>query len=322
MKQKHNYNIEKPLVQHLPALAAFIATLNAEPQHHVGYCGGQSDEIMETLATDFEIVPALDCFVVAWEGDTLIGAMGFEPDFDTGLAEIWGPFVASGDPNLATALYAAVLERMPVQIKRLGFFINHLNSVGMGLCAHLGAVVKSDERIFKCRREDFESVYLAGATAVPMEPLESQLPLEPQETPEVMRLSLPLRMELEKMHNQLFKDSYIRGKALVERLDENHALFAELDGDMVSGYIDCEAEIDYSSAQIEFLGVNAQYRSKGIGNRLLVRALEWLFYAKNHQGIDVVRLCVNADNTGATRLYERLGFKLCHRMVYAVHEII
>lgn len=301
MKIPNQYAIEKPEKQHVPALAAFIATLNTQTQHHIGYCSTEINELEEILAGDFENMPALDSFVLAWEGDSLIGVMGYEPDFETGLAEIWGPFVSTGDPNLAVTLYTAMLEQLPTEIKRLGFFMNQVNMVGMGLCAHVGAVVKSNECLFTCHREDYKSQLDA-----------------PEET---FTLTLPLLSQIETLHDLLFKDTYISGKSLIEGQDQNHMSFVELDGDRVVGYIHCEAEAPYGTGQIEFLGVDPNVRNRGIGSRLLDRGLQWLFYGPENQTIDTVRLCVNANNDSATRLYERMGFKLAQQMVYAEHKM-
>ncbi len=301
MKHPNQYVIEKPEKQHTPALAAFIATLNGQSQHHIGYCSHQTEEVLEILSGDFGENPALDYFMVAWEGDSLLGVMGYEPDFETGLAEIWGPFVPTGDPNLAVSLYAAMLEQLPSEIKRLGFFMNHVNMVGMGLCAHVGAVVKSNQCLFTCDREDYKSLLEA-----------------PEET---LTLTLPLLSQIETIHDQLFKDTYISGKSLIEGHDQNHVSFVELEGDRVVGYIYCEAEAPYGTGQIEFLGVDPGVRNRGVGSRLLDRGLQWLFNGPNHTSINRVRLCVNVENTCATRLYEGMGFKLAQQMVYAEYKM-
>jgi RimJ/RimL family protein N-acetyltransferase len=48
------------------------------------------------------------------------------------------------------------------------------------------------------------------------------------------------------------------------------------------------------------------YRGTGIGSRLIVDALDW---ARKKKGVEKVTLGVFSNNTGALRLYEKLGFQ-------------
>jgi len=57
---------------------------------------------------------------------------------------------------------------------------------------------------------------------------------------------------------------------------------------------------------IEELAVNAEFRGKGVGRALMMRAIEW---AKG-QGFPGITLETQDNNVPACRLYERCGFEL------------
>ena len=67
---------------------------------------------------------------------------------------------------------------------------------------------------------------------------------------------------------------------------------------------------------IQNIGVIQQHRSKGIGSLIVNRCLQGF----REVGINFVVLEVTAQNTGAIRLYERLGFKI-QKTVFKVVEL-
>jgi ribosomal protein S18 acetylase RimI-like enzyme len=67
---------------------------------------------------------------------------------------------------------------------------------------------------------------------------------------------------------------------------------------------------------IQNVGVAPEHRGLGLGTMLVVRALEGFRQA----GLDRVRLEVTAENTGAVRLYQRMGFRKV-RTVYKAVEV-
>ncbi len=55
---------------------------------------------------------------------------------------------------------------------------------------------------------------------------------------------------------------------------------------------------------IDFIAVESRYRGRGIGTKLLNRAIA--FACEN--GLEKVRLFVRENNTNARKLYKKLGF--------------
>jgi ribosomal protein S18 acetylase RimI-like enzyme len=69
-----------------------------------------------------------------------------------------------------------------------------------------------------------------------------------------------------------------------------------------------------TDAELLAIAVHEQYRGGGVGAELASRVLRDLFA----DGADRVRVVVGADNEGANRLYDRLGF--VHAGTLSVHE--
>jgi ribosomal protein S18 acetylase RimI-like enzyme len=67
---------------------------------------------------------------------------------------------------------------------------------------------------------------------------------------------------------------------------------------------------------IQNLGILPAHRGRGLGARLLLRALEGFRLA----GLSRVHLEVTAENQGAIRLYRRLGF-ITVKTVFKVAEV-
>ena len=67
---------------------------------------------------------------------------------------------------------------------------------------------------------------------------------------------------------------------------------------------------------VQNLGIAPEHRGRGLGTLLLHRALVGFRQA----GLEYVQLEVTAENSGAIRLYSRLGFR-CVRTVYKAAEV-
>ncbi len=87
-------------------------------------------------------------------------------------------------------------------------------------------------------------------------------------------------------------------------------LVAELDGELVgSGYarIKQSEKVYFNFERFAYLGfmfVSPQHRGKGINKMIIDKLKEWA----KAQGLQELRLQVYADNEGAVRAYEKVGF--------------
>jgi len=71
------------------------------------------------------------------------------------------------------------------------------------------------------------------------------------------------------------------------------------------GYVYVEANPEYQDGSIEFIGTSEGAWNRGIGKKLLKKAIYLLF---QHNEIKDIHLSVNASNIQAVKLYEKTGF--------------
>ncbi len=107
-------------------------------------------------------------------------------------------------------------------------------------------------------------------------------------------------------------DSYFKAYEKIDS-DPNHELIiAELDGDVVGTlHLMFLPSISFQGglrAQVESVRVDVEYRSKGIGSKLM----KWTIERAKDRGAHVVQLTTHRSREEAHRFYERLGFKGSH----------
>ena len=76
----------------LRELSSFLARMNGDRHHHVGYCGEQEGEVYSTLLEDFSDHGRLNSqrFTVIYDQDQMVGALGFDVDEEEELLKYGG----------------------------------------------------------------------------------------------------------------------------------------------------------------------------------------------------------------------------------------
>jgi hypothetical protein len=77
-------------------LARFIKKINTKKSSHIGYCGVEKAEILDTLLNDFSDIKLEDSFMVAYRDDRMVGAVGFDVDLEEKTAEVWALLLMKG----------------------------------------------------------------------------------------------------------------------------------------------------------------------------------------------------------------------------------
>lgn len=267
-------------------MLGFIIQHNQDGEHHVGFFGLGENEIRETLA---EFIPPLEeSFLLAWEGEALVGLFGADYDLEIDRAWLYGPLVAG--PNwheTADALYAALQDIIPSAIHEQELFFDIRNQRGQEFAARHAFPPRSDNAVLYLERE------AARAPAASPQP--------------VCDYETAFFEQFETLHNDLFPHTYFTARQIVEKLDETHRLLLAVENGQVLGYIFCKR--DSVSAYIDFIGVAPAARGQGLGAALLERGIAWMFARPE---IRVIDLTVNADNAAALRLYQTFGFVTKH----------
>jgi ribosomal protein S18 acetylase RimI-like enzyme len=269
---------------HLAEVAAFVARLQADPTQHIGYFGEEAEETTVYIA---QLEPAgMDGFVLAYDGDRLIGLFGVEADPEIGRAWLHGPLVDHADWHaVADQLYEAARQQVLPEYVTLEEL--------------LGDVANANLREFASRQgfaplPDTAAVLRFRRAMGDNLPMASALDLTPEFHEAFIRL-----------HERTFPGTYYMGKQIIAQLDDRHKAFIVAEDGALQGYL--YGRIDTGGdGYIDFLGVEESARRRGIGRRLITAATRWLV---SIPGVRQVALTVNGTNTPAIALYTYLGYE-------------
>ncbi|MBM7587779.1 ribosomal protein S18 acetylase RimI-like enzyme [Bacillus pakistanensis] len=280
-------------VTNIEELAGFLAKLNGQPKHHIGYCGVTKKEIMNVLQNDFSDDPLEDSFFLVKEEGEIVGAIGFDIDHDDRSAEVWGPFISKADgwEEIAMKLWMGS-EPNRKSLNELHFFVNHQNERVSGFIKSLRARKKGEHKTFKINARQF-----SGASSE-----------------EIEELPTALNQAFIQLHNKVFPETYYTGEDILGRINQyNKVLALKGSHKELIGYVYVEIQPDQNEASLEYVAVTSSKRKFGYGTKLITAALETIFA---YPSIKEVSICVNTDLSGAIRLYKRAGFYQIHSLLH------
>lgn len=267
----------------LAEIASLIAQQNQTPEHQCITSGEGYDSILQTMLK-WDKVSEI-CFAIAVQDGRLVGLQGAEFDEELGRGWLWGPFALTENwTALAAALLAELQEILPPAVRRLDFFVHERNQRAFRF--YLG--------------QGFHSIQASHVYVAPR----PQAPLAPPEP--CYSLAEGQAGAFRALHDSIFPKTYYTGRDILDQLDGDHHVFVCGKGEDLLGYI--YASVDESAdGYIDFVGVRADVRGRGLGRRLLLTALDWLFAVKN---VAQVGLTVSDDQVNARSLYEKVGFRI------------
>ncbi len=98
-------------------------------------------------------------WVVASEGERLVGAFGFDVDLELGRAWLYGPFVRHGAwATTADSLWAALLPLLPGDLREHELFFNVKNVDGLAFAERHGFPLHGDALILRFGRDALASL--------------------------------------------------------------------------------------------------------------------------------------------------------------------
>ncbi|HLU24049.1 MAG TPA: GNAT family N-acetyltransferase [Bacillaceae bacterium] len=269
-------------------IARFIARVNKLKNHHIGYCGTDEEEILHYLKEEMTDIPFQDCFLLAYEDDSLIGVIGFEADLDNHHGEIWGPFITHDDwQGIAKNMWNDLIKMIPSEMDSVSLFVNKLN-----------VNVNEFSRALSCafnEKTDSHTILL----------YQKEVNGVPEKVPFITEITETEYSTMIKIHDIAFPKGYYDGEKIVQRMNDDDRVFVYKENDTVIGYIYVESQPLFGEGSIEFFAVNEGWRGRGIGKKLLQHALHWLL---SKDFIEELRLTVNSENAQAIHLYQAVGF--------------
>ncbi len=282
-----------PTIRHaatddLRALAGFVARLNAVAASQSLHCAADTPAAMRAALREEGTFPNgwERAFVVAEAGE-IVAAAGCQLDAERTRGWLWGPWVEGGFSwqSIAPALLDALLAGLPRSVRRVEAFLHAENRAGLRFLQSRGGSLGT-----------LTHLYVASRTAWASAP--EPLP--------------PLRPAHEVGFARLHADSFpAAGSTPADELlasrDDEHIIFAAVDGLRVLGYICASVNHAPHEGFIEYLAVRPAARGRGLGTRLVQTALRWIF--EEHR-LPQAALCVSEWRGNARRLYEAAGFRL------------
>lgn len=277
-------------------IASFIAKFNSKEESHIGYCGINKDEIANSLVEDITDIPFNESFIIATEDKKIIGVLGFDADFDSNSAEIWGPFLDEDKWYIATGMWNKMMEILPEEIDFINMFINKENENCLRLADSLHFTKESEEIILR-----FERSYIDKLQDI-----------------SIVELLPDYYRDIRLLHDKAFPNTYYNGNQILGMLNDHRKVFIDVKENKLIGYIYVEVNPIFGEGSIEFFAVDESQRGKGIGGKLLTMALKWLF---TFDSVDDITLCVNSTNEKALNLYKMVGFKQEYQLCYFAKNV-
>jgi ribosomal protein S18 acetylase RimI-like enzyme len=265
-------------------LVSFVARLNRDGTHHIGFFGESESDIRSSLA-ECLILPA-EGFMMAYDGEQLAGIFGVDADPEIDRAWLFGPLVDHADwHDIADKLYAKVLSLISVDIRDYDLFCDVRNVNMESFAARHGFPLTSENAVLTLLRDKYNP--------------------SARRRSRIIAYDERFFHQLEKLHKALFPNAYFTTQQMAEKVNEIHRLFLAVEENQLLGFHFCKIEPESESGYIDFIGTDSSARGRGIGADLLASGVDWMLSAPTTRKIN---LTVNADNTAARHLYENFGF--------------
>jgi ribosomal protein S18 acetylase RimI-like enzyme len=280
-----NLQVRKADASQLKDIASFVARLQDDNAHHTGYFGTEA-KLIEQYIMELEPIGP-EAFLLAYEGNALIGLLGLEFDLELGRAWLHGPMVDHDDWQLvADELYESALKQvLPTQIKDLELY---------------GDIANTNLRRFAQRKG-----FTIGSQAFTLCFPETQAKNLP--TVNARELEPKYHDAFKSLHRENFPGTYYSGQQIINKIDGRNKVFIAVENGELLGFIYPEIDTGSNQGYLNFLGVKKSARRQGIATKLIIAAVQWLLSLDE---IHEVRLTVSEENTGALKLYTNIGFEL------------
>lgn len=241
--------------------------------------------MLQTIIHDFSDIGWEQSFVATYENNNLIGVLGFDVDEVKKCVEIWGPFILSANwEEVALHMWKELIEKMPFHIEKFYGFYHVENNNCARLMKDLHAKKQERHSIFSLSNNIVEERSICNVE---------------EALPKVFEQFISL-------HNNVFPNTYYEGNEIIERLSDTNKLFVSMKNDKLEGYVYVEVNPEFQEAHIEFIATAENSRRKGVGERLLQAAVQYIF---SFQGMRKIELCLNTNNDRAMELYKKVGFE-------------
>jgi ribosomal protein S18 acetylase RimI-like enzyme len=275
-----------PCQDRFDELVQFVARLNGQATHHIGFFGEGEADVRASLAEC--LIPPSEGFTMAYENHELLGVFGVDADPEVDRAWLFGPLIDQPDwHDIADQLYAKVLRRIPVGIRDYDLFCDVQNVRMEAFAVRHGFPLHSENAVLTLPRDNYRPAAKRASQIVGYEE--------------------GFFAQFENLHKTVFPKAYFTARQIVEKRDKDHRLFLAVEDSRLLGYLLCKLEPDSESGYVDFIGTDPSRRGRGIGADLLACGIDWMLSAPATKRVN---LTVNADNVAARTLYEKFDFRV------------
>lgn len=273
-----------PCNDRLDELIHFVAHLNSDAAHHIGFFGEGEADVRASLAEC--LIPSAEGFLLAYEDDRLVGVFGVDADPEVDRAWLYGPLLDHADWHaLADKLYTEVLTRIPASVHDRDLFCDEKNIHLQEFASRHGFSLRSENAVLILMREKYTPTARNESRIIPFDE--------------------NILGQLKSLHKTIFPNAYFTARQMVEKINETHRLFLAVEKETALGYHFCKIDPSAESGYVDFIGTDESARGHGIGADLLAAGVDWMLSAPTTKRVS---LTVNADNVAAIKLYEKFGF--------------
>jgi len=278
--------------KNLEELATFLEMVNNDDTSHIGYCGEKKIEIFDTLSSDFSDIEIEKSFVVAYDKDKIVAALGFDIDEESKSAEVWGPFVKNVEDGLqiANELWQTLKTTIPLKLDEYLFFVNEKNIFARQFSKNKNGLESGLHLILSAKRD-------------------SQIE---DQAIHIQNYSSSSFQSFSALHTLAFPNTYYSSEQILSRISEDNRLLVIQHNNEIKGYVYVEANPLNGEGAIEYIAVSPNFRGQGIAKKLMKAALHHLF---SYEGMEEITLSVGANNKTAIGLYMTSGFQVKHTLV-------
>jgi ribosomal protein S18 acetylase RimI-like enzyme len=279
--------------EEIQMIAEYTSAQNRQPDSFVGYLGTETPDIAEDLSGLVKDEESA-CFIRRDDTGKITGFLGVDADLEKGIGELWGPFAEHNNwEDSAAQLLSLAEDHYENKLNQWHLFIGRKNE--------------------RCRKLADKEGFRLASSQIFME-------LDLERTADGHSPSYLQKEYFEdftSLHDSLFPDTYYSGAEILEKLDDEHLIFAFMKKEGLSGYLYAELETEEKTASIEFMGVAPAERKKGAGARLILMAAKKL----KESGIRRIKLCTGSGNENAISLYRKMGFEESNTLLFFKRNI-
>ena len=145
-----------PCNDRLDELIHFVARLNSDAAHHIGFFGEGEADVRASLAEC--VIPPAEGFFLACDNDQLFGVFGVDINPEIGRAWLFGPLIEHANwQSLADELYDACAKIIPVGIHEQDLFCDVQNINIKTFAERQGFPLRSETAVLTLERENYKN---------------------------------------------------------------------------------------------------------------------------------------------------------------------